>query len=352
MRGLLRLAGLLVVMAPLLGGCGPKTVFSMLFPLRYDVRTTITLDDDGHPVTLTGQAHCQVIDATDSIAMNTEASHVGGGLWTRRPDGSLLVMANPDCPWAIKGPGTGEVVSLSAAELRNRVAAAYVFPNPDDASVVDEVTISGPAARDAALRVVDWRYPAVRGPHPPPLASGFPALKDLRAWNAVNRPGSRGAGVMARLAAGDYVAVHARVWRLALGTDCGQTGDAPLQLDEHNSCQFINDCNSAPSATPRSACGQPAGSLVVSPNADFSRMQARIGDLRPQSSTRFYRADRVQKATGQALGADWRPELCIDDLCAPPGPSLGQTLTYFPRTGLLVEMGTEHTNVDFAESEF
>src|SRR4051812_41742177 len=93
--------GLLMALA----ACGPKTVISSLFPLRYAATTVVDFHDRGMASRQTVVSKCKVVDQTDSIALGYLTPITGERHWLRRADGSLWVLGllSP-CRWRTARP--------------------------------------------------------------------------------------------------------------------------------------------------------------------------------------------------------------------------------------------------------
>lgn len=104
-RGLLSFA-LLFLLG--LTGCGPKTIASILNPLKYNVTTVVDFREDGVVTRQTLVSRCTVIDQTDSIAANYSVDDQGEPHWLKRADGSFWLLASLDpCRWWDEKPGAG-----------------------------------------------------------------------------------------------------------------------------------------------------------------------------------------------------------------------------------------------------
>ena len=147
---------LATLLLPALFGCGPVTLWTSLFPLEYNVETTLTFAGAGPPITQRAVTHCRVVDARDSLAANMEPSSGGERLWFRDADGGLLVLSSLDpCRWAFAEslPPLGRPLPLAARNDPTRATDALLVP--DAGSILVAVAASG------LLAVVAGVVPAV-----------------------------------------------------------------------------------------------------------------------------------------------------------------------------------------------
>lgn len=327
----------------LLSACGPRTVFSLLFPERYSVTSTIEVIKEAGIWRQALTTGCSVVDQSDSIAQNYHVAADGDPHWVKRKDGSILVLGDlSPCMWT-EAPALGtrkDLVQLAKRPGRwpRRLPPSYLFDSavaPTKVDLLDTNRLIGSSAarplKLAELTVTD-------APPDYGLANAFPGLRTLKGAR-----GRREWGVGAVIEPGTFIGIAARVTKLVPGTTCGTKSKGPVVLQPGNLCGFIIDCT-AP--TENRKCGKSVGSFRVNPDPDFSRMVVDTSSLDDRYIMTLYDSElpEFSLAMQTLVGTRrlWKPKICLLTECV----SLeGGTVTanlYIPEQDLVVEIRIEY----------
>lgn len=351
-RGLLPF---IVLFALALAGCGPKTIVSILNPTRYHATTVVDFSDRGQVTRQTVVSGCKVIDQTDSVAANTATTITGERHWTRRSDGSLWVLGLLEpCRWGVDGPPPPGFKPVTAAPLilgredgdwRLAETLTYRFDNADAPTRLE--TYSTRALFDGGVEGLSARGQISSGGEiiTDSLRAAFPWLtlasaRD-KAKGELTREQKR-QGVLAPVPETRFEGFTAKAVQLRGGAVCPAADPravGPIVLDSDAKCGFVTDCYPGREVT--TPCGEMLGRLRPAFEKDFSAV--RFSGAAPEGGyVGTYVPSKVLAAAGapadrSSYGYHWRPEICLDGVCARPD-RWGGLMFYYPARNVFVEV--------------
>ncbi len=312
----------------LVSACGPKTIVSSLFPLKYAVVTEMTFDDDGAVSRQAVVSACSIVDQTDSIAANFNTTVTGERHWLRRADGSLWVFGLMGvCRWHEKPPpGAYQDVgppppkgadAAGAPQVRLSRSLTYRYDDPVSPERVDAYWTHALFAGRVDGLTVSARMAGAEGAPTDTLRATFPYLS-----------AAPGEGRDAELR-GRFFGVSAEAEALT-EAKCpapNPSAASPIILERSEPCVHGRR--------------REAGGLV--PDVDLERGTVRfsLSDRREGFAARFFPASLLaRKNAGGAwadngFAADWWPTVCLDGVCAPEDAG-GYAVFYYPAANMLV----------------
>jgi len=331
---------------PALLGCGPVTLWTSLFPLEYNVETTLTFAGRGGPTTQHTVTHCRVVDARDSLAANMEPTSVGERLWFRDADGGLLLLSSLDpCRWAFAEslPPLGRPLPLAARNDPTRAADALLVPDADtwrfdDATDPSRIDVFATVAMFHPLATVTTGVMSITdAPVTTTLDAVFPWLMVAEAAHeaAMEEHKRTGETTMSRPASFSFEGVIAEVFALRNGAACptpDTTAEGPILLDAGESCGSLAVCEPGQER----ACVEPLGGLEPTLASDGSVVHYRIDARQLGFRGRAFRSDTLPAGAPRENGS-WRPNVCFGELCWQPTP-LRSPRVHFPAENLYVEV--------------
>lgn len=343
---LLRPRLLATLLLPALFGCGPVTLWTSLFPLEYNVETTLTFAGGGQPTTQRAVTHCRVVDARDSLAANMEPNSVGERLWFRDTDGGLLLLGSLDpCRWEFAEtlPPLGRSLPLAARHDPARATDALRVPDADawrfdDAVDPTRIDVFATVAMFYPLATLTTGAMAItESPVTSTLDDAFPWLRiaDAAHQAAMDERKRTGETTMSRPASFSFEGLTAEVFALRNGASCpapDPAAEAPLVLSAGESCGSLAVCEPGSER----ACVEPLGGLEPEIAADASVVHYHLDARRLGFRGRALRSDTLPAVAPRENGS-WRPSVCFGELCWQP-TQLRSPKVYFPAANLYVEV--------------
>lgn len=331
-----------------LAGCGPRTLWSSVFPTEYNVTVTVNA-----PETWAYGYACRVVDQRDSIAANMSTSMTGELPFIAGADGSLLIFGSfSPCRWF---PGKDfppvysrwELIPTKAERQRKDVerfnnSESYRFDNAYDPHQLDVLHTHALWAELGATASLTFEaaLPPLR------LRGAFPWLDTLDAQRAAERaaynPRSR---EDPGISAGVFYGVEARATQLWFGATCDAPDqDAPVIVPVQSECRYLQACSSYKPGRP---CSTEIGGMRPRYSADRQRADFTTEDIETTLGASMLRGDEL-KAAGAPFPRrrGWAPEICLDGMCYQPDDPLLHTLVYYPRRRLLVQVHYTSNSVE------
>lgn len=278
----------------LVAGCGPRTIKSMLFPLRYTVESKLTYEYGGQVHTQTLNSRCVVRDVSDSINnVPFTTDRQGDNHWIRLGHGAVLLLPiGPECSWQTSAP-MGAALDDSFPQFQRDT---LWFENGHAPTKI--LTLSTPQ-----LWYANTGYPRLLSHVVTIVPRRRPTL-ELSEVIPVLYPAEQDQMSLQRDPARRFIGVTAAV------VDCTTKNTRPVQGGD-GKCRYpdldppvLSDLHSV------------VGYLPVDSDASLQRfVVARGGGLQPLVKNTLYSAAHLSADGFGKL--EWRPELCFGRRCAP-----------------------------------
>lgn len=350
----LSLATVVSLAAPLLLGCGPMTIWSSMFPLEYDVVTTLQYESAGKRSTQEQVTHCKLVDQTDSIAANTAVYSFGEPPWLEEDDGSLLILGSlSPCKWFPHEelPEPGKRFPLMAGDERDKPPDAEGIPASESWRLDDPANPSrlevwttrtffhGDAEPHITATIGVTEAPTTYG-----LDAAFPWLASADAAHEAVRAAHKDVPAYAEqpLDPRSFAGVGAELFLLQKGATCpapDATAELPILLPPATECVYLRECREGQDLP----CRVPLGGVRPLVREDAAAITFRLDEPRPGYRATLLRVDTLP-ATAPLEKGRWTPEVCFGDTCFPTEHT-PRPYVYFPAKNVLVELDPRRLSV-------
>lgn len=335
--------------------CGPATIWSSTFPLRYGVVTDMVFTEGGRTERSTHVSACEIVDQRDSIAANllfraADDRHV----FATADGGRLVLPFLQPCRWfpseevpdaGVRFPLRPSTASTSDPTIqRVQASEAWWFDDPERPTRME--LLHSDALFDGRLPWrVDGEIAVGEGDVTRTLAAALPWLAGAEAETEARRTAdAKDPSVQPwtpREEPWRFEGVLAEVWRLENGAAC--TG-VPAAAPGPTAVGAADACFNLPVCSPGfdRACRTLVGGLVGAPSAD-GRSLAFTSDSARSAWIGALERSGALPADAPRWRAIWSPEVCVDGVCFPGVPAheraffVDYPLVYVPAGGVLVQ---------------